>query len=187
MTFLPSNAAERSALLWFLLGGLFQSLMSPTTWLIGPFRLVCFLCATASQESAYNDDARGDSGASWGLAQFGASTASMLGWTQGDALDPWKAGRMSVDLIAHAVRNRPQRWVFLYVPVIGYPLLRQLWTHGYGTDAGFTDACLWCGGSTVDESRGLATFAATRAATLLVESLLFVPVYLLLVRRKGRR
>lgn len=186
MSALPSTNEQWAALWALLVGGLVGSVTRPLLWPIGPLRWSAFLTAAARQESEDNPDAYNpsdmDGTPSVGILQFHQGTPEMLGWTLDDAKSPYTSGVMAAALVSNAIARRPFPWLLLWVPLVGYPMFRWLWTHGYATSSAWNipGACLVGYGllseSSGGEPRGAMTFVVVRMGTLAPLVAALVPV-----------
>lgn len=94
-----------------------------------PAQLGRLLAVTASQESAFDLDATGDGGASFGLFQFnGDNIATYLGGKPDNTEASQVAG--ACEYISDALKARPLTWWLLWVPGLRWPAARALWRRG---------------------------------------------------------
>lgn len=161
---------------WGLLGGLLGWLTHPAVWLVaGPFRWSALLYGTISQESDGVENARNpERQTSLGICQFQTdtwntsapgrwATATPEGTSEDPRLSPFKSGYVATCYVQDAL-TADLRWLAIAPPVVGFAMLRLLWTGGigsieYGTFAEALDR-------TKAESRAWPAFIKARAFTL---------------------
>jgi len=130
--YLPRSATHVMAVAQLLAGATLGWVTHPLLWIAQPLPIwLANIAATAAQESAYDSEALGDGGSSYGLLQFNAPVAAeMFGPSWPTAvLSPWRQGYAAARYVQGALTENVRWWLIL-VPVYGFAMLRWMWTSG---------------------------------------------------------
>lgn len=136
---LPSTGEKWLAAALLAVGALAGWIVTPLLWPVaGPVRWVALVLATSAQEAGYSSTAAGDDGDSVGMLQFNVNTwPALTGRDLDDRTSPFLSGFYAARYVAEALLASP-RWWLLGVPVVGFVVMRWMWTNGTGARAAET-------------------------------------------------